>query len=325
MRIDPILPIWLMTALCIIVLLFKRKGIFPFVRQLFIVVLLFLINLRIMIPGGTIESSDSKKDLSVLFVVDNTISMLATDYQEGEERLNGVKKDCAYIIDSLYGAEFSVITFDNNAKVLSPFTRDTEFAKNTINCIYPLDSFYAKGTSLNICKDVFINSLKELKKKEDTPVAVFFISDGEMTKEDTLKSFQKAAKYIDYGAVLGYGTKQGGKMYPKPAEGEKVIALQDETEYPYKDAISKINEKNLKQLAKDMNISYINMNQQKNIDSILKEIQKKTATTTGEGSKIKGYQDIYGWFVVPLFLLLLYDYKSSMQSLIVINGKAKKK
>ena len=101
-----------------------------------------------------------------MFVVDNTISMLATDYQEGEERLNGVKKDCAYIIDSLYGAEFSVITFDNNAKVLSPFTRDTEFAKNTINCIYPLDSFYAKGTSLNICKDVFINSLKELKKRK---------------------------------------------------------------------------------------------------------------------------------------------------------------
>lgn len=160
------LLIWLMTALCIIMLLFKRKGIFPFVRQLFIVVLLFLINLRIMIPGGTIESSDSKKDLSVLFVVDNTISMLATDYQEGEERLNGVKKDCAYIIDSLYGAEFSVITFDNNAKVLSPFTRDTEFAKNTINFIYPLDSFYAKGTSLNICKDVFINSLKELKKRK---------------------------------------------------------------------------------------------------------------------------------------------------------------
>lgn len=95
-----------------------------------------------------------------------------------------------------------------------------------------------------------------------------------MTKEDTLESFQKAAKYIDYGAVLGYGTKQGGKMYPKPVEGEEVTALQDETEYPYKDAISKINEGNLKQLAKDMDMSYINMNQQE-IFSIKKEITRK--------------------------------------------------
>ena len=46
-------------------------------------------------------------------------------------------------------------------------------------------------------------------------MAVFFITDGEITNNDSLESFSKASKYIDYGAVLGYGTKEGGKMYPK--------------------------------------------------------------------------------------------------------------
>lgn len=310
MKLNPILPIWLMAALCIIMLFVKKKGFFAYFRQFLIVLLVFLINLRIMIPGGEIESSSYQKDLSVLFVVDNTISMTAKDYKKGEERLTGVKKDCADIIDTLYGADFSVLTFDNTAKVISPFTSDTDFAKNTIDSIAPMNSLYAKGSSLNTCKELLLETLKELKEKEENPVAVFFISDGEITNEDTLESFQKAAEYIDYGAVLGYGTKKGGKMYETSFDGEETTIIQDKTEFPYKDALSKIDEGNLKQLAKDMDLNYINMNQAEELSSVLNNIQKKTAMIAGESGTSKGYQDIYGWFLIPLLLLLVFEYKS---------------
>lgn len=312
---NPILPIWLMTILCIIMLFLKRKGFFPYIRQIFIILLLFLINLRIMIPSGHVDSSTIKMDVSVLFVIDNTISMLAADYSNNTERLAGVKADCSYIIDELYGADFSVITFDNTAKMLSPFTSDTDFAKNTINAICPADELYAKGSSMNVCKEILLEVVEHAKNKDNGSVAVFFITDGEITNNDTLESFTEAAPYIDYGAVLGYGTKQGGKMYPKSSDGtdENGGALQDKSDFPYKDAVSKIDEGNLQQLADDMEISYINMNTQENIKDTLKEIKQNAAVSTEDSEETNGYQGIYYWFVLPLLLLLIYDFKVCIQ------------
>lgn len=310
---NPILPIWLMTIFCIIMLFLKRKGMFPFIRQVCIILLIFIINLRPMIPSDNVNSTTAKMEVSVLFVVDNTISMLAKDYDNDTERLSAVKADCSYIIDELYGADFSVISFDSEAKMLSPFTSDTEFAKNTISAIYPADELYAKGSSMNTSKEILLKTLKNIKKKNDGSVAVFFISDGEITNNDTLKSFSETSKYIDYGAVLGYGTKEGGKMYPKSDYDTETEALQDKSDYPYKDAISKIDETNLKQLADDMKISYVNMNKQENIKDTLTEIRQNANTSTEDGDKTTGYEDIYYWFALPLLLLLIYDFKVSVQ------------
>lgn len=309
MKINPILPIWLMAILCIIMLFLKRKGKFPYLRQIFIVLLLFLINLRIMVPSEHVESNTSKMQLSVLFVVDNTLSMIAQDYDDNIERLTAVKEDCSHIIDELYGADFSVITFDNNAKRLSPFTSDTTFAKSSINSIYPMDQFYARGTSMNTCKALLLETLEHTKEEANNPVAVFFISDGEITSQNSLESFAQAAPYIDYGAVLGYGTESGGKMYVESYdEDEGKIPLQDQTDYPFKDAISKIDEDNLQQLAADMGIDYIHMTAQSNIDDTLKEINQTVSTSTVEQDETTGYKDIYYWFVLPLLLLLIYDF-----------------
>ena len=41
--------------------------------------------------------------------------------------------------------------------------------------------------------------------------------------------------------------------------------IQDRTSYPYKDAISKIDENNLKKISEDIGIDYINMQNSSNI------------------------------------------------------------
>ncbi|MDE6314477.1 MAG: VWA domain-containing protein [Lachnospiraceae bacterium] len=307
MRIHPVIPIWLMAILCVIMVVVKRKGILPYIRQILIVVLLFIINLRIMIPDGNVESSVQKMNAYVLFVVDDTISMLARDYKGETERLTGVKADCENIIDKLSGAKFSVISFDNYAKVLSPFSNDTEFAKNSINSISPIDELYAKGSSMNICKDTMMEGLKNAKEKGDGSVILFFLSDGENTNGDTLKSFHEAADYIDYGAVLGYGTQEGGVMYTKAFYEEEEEIVQDTTDYPYKDAVSKIDESNLKQMAEDMGIRYINMNTGNEIEDVLKEIKGNTEVEM-EITEETGYRECYYFFVFPLVLLLIYEF-----------------
>ena len=315
MIINPILPIWLMVIICVIMLFFKRKGIYANLRQILIIVLVFVINLRIMVPDDNINTSSSNMDISVLFVVDNTISMLAQDYNGNTERLDAVKADCAYIMEKLQGADFSVITFDNTARIVAPFSSDSDFAKTAIDSIYPIDPLYAKGSSMNICTEVLVDLLKQRKEKNSGALAVFFISDGENNTDEKLQSFEEVASYVDYGAVLGYGTEEGGKMYVRRfyEEGTERTLLQDETDFPYKDAISRIDESNLKKLASDMKISYVNMSEQKNVDDIIKGIKKKAVTTIKDGDKTDGYQDIYYWFVIPLLLLLIYDFKVCIQ------------
>ena len=86
MIINPVIPVWLMGIICVIFLLLKRKGIFPYIRQIVAIMLLFVINLRVMIPDDSITYTNKEIDTHVVFVVDNTLSMIAQDYNGNDER-----------------------------------------------------------------------------------------------------------------------------------------------------------------------------------------------------------------------------------------------
>ena len=105
MKIDPIIPIWLMGILCVGMIFLKKRSRIAYVRQIIAIVLVFLINLRIMVPSDNVSSNTQTLDTYVLFVVDDTISMLARDYDGDTERLTAVKKDCGHIIEELDGAK----------------------------------------------------------------------------------------------------------------------------------------------------------------------------------------------------------------------------
>ncbi len=312
MILNPIIPIWLMAILCVGMLLMKRKGVWPFVRQIIIVILLFIINLRPMFPKPVGEQDKTEMNLYVVFVVDDTISMIAQDYNGTEERLAGVRQDCSYIVDNLPGARFSVLTFHNSATLASPFTDNAEHIKNTVNAIYPLDDFYARGSSLNTAKELLLSTLKQAKEKQDGKVVVFFISDGEITDDSKLESYQELAEYVDGGAVLGYGTSKGGKMYLRYMYEDEPVEIQDKSDYPYKPAVSKIDEGNLKQLAGDMGIEYIHMTESENVGGVLENIKNDVSTSTTTGISIvdenmEGAKDIYFYFAIPLLMMLMYE------------------
>ena len=205
----------------------------------------------------------------VVFVVDDTISMLAEDYDGKNPRLDGAKADMAYIIDELDGAQFCVIDFNNDAQVLMPFTDDPDFTKAMIDNIYPMYYLYAFGTNLSVTKDTLEDVLENAKDSSDDPVYVFFISDGEITDDYALKSFDDLEEYIDGGAIMGYGTKKGGVMHYYDSLYDETKTLMDERDYPYQPAISCIDEDNLKKIAKDMGVSYVHMDRTSRIDSTL--------------------------------------------------------
>ena len=307
MRINPIIPIWLMTILCVCMLFLKRRNMAAYIRQIIAVTLIFLINLRIMVPRANVSTNTQTLDTYVLFVVDDTISMLARDYEGDTERLTAVKRDCSHIIEQLDGAKFAVISFNNNANLVAPYTDNSKYANDVIDSLYPLDSLYARGTSMNVCLDVMTDTLKRAREKADGSVVVFFISDGEITNEDRLESFKAAAKYVDGGAVLGYGTKDGGNMYVKSYYTDQEELLEDTSAYPRKPAVSKIDENNLKSIADDLKVSYINMNDSQNIDPVLEKIQRESTGDSKTG-KVNGFVDIYYIFAALFAVLLMLDF-----------------
>lgn len=309
MIINPIINIWIMTSICLFIILIgiSKKNKRDIITKAVISFLLFMINLRIMIP--TSDGKMSSNNLDVLFVIDNTISMVAEDYDGNKTRLEGVKNDCKYIIENLSGAKFSVITFSNSSKIDIPFTNDTNAVNNFIDSLSVTNSVYAKGSSLNTpIKDMQYDlekSAKDISRKR----IVFFISDGEITNDEKLKSYSDLKKNIDCGAVLGYGTNEGGKMKVKKYSfSDSTEYLNDNTKYtyPYSKAISKIDEGSLKQIASDIGIEYVNMEKTSNVDKILKKISSNISKDTKK-LDVNTCDDTYYIFAIMLTIVLFFE------------------
>ena len=309
--INPILPVWLMGIICIGLLFLKRKSLGAYIRQIIAVILLFIINIRPMVPNDSISVETEKLNIKVIFVIDNTLSMLAEDYGGGLRRLDGVADDVSHIVESIDGADFTVITFNNNASITVPFTDNGSYVATMVSSLYPIRSLYAKGTSLNIVHDTLAFVAKKAHEKDDGAVVVFFLSDGEITDDTPLQQFGDIAGYISCGAVMGYGTTTGGEMYYEDPYYDEPEHIMDYTEYPSKPAVSKIDETVLNSLAKDLQIDYVHMTSTDKIDPIIDKVKKKADEDLSEKEikekRISASKDTYYYFAAALLILILWD------------------
>ena len=304
----PIIPLFVVIPVLLIVLVLYIIGVIRKEEKLLykilaglrisvIILLVFLVNLRIMDKryNATIEM----KNLDVLFVVDTTISMWAEDYNGKNPRMDGVMKDAEYIIDELQGSNFGLIRFDNRGQILAPFTQDSNTVKDAFSTIKMPDRYYAKGSSLNNSYDEFKSLLDSSNKKAGRMTVVFFISDGETTDGSTLKSFKELEPLIDAGAVLGYGTTEGGKM--KDTYGGYIY-----DQSTGKDALSILDEDSLKNLAQDMDIDYIHMKSTANVNYLVDSIKSGSSLTIEKADSVS-YEDTYYIYAAILLAALILE------------------
>lgn len=271
--------------------------IFAACRVILLGALLFFVNLR---PQRREFHTDVQmKNLDVLFVVDTTVSMDARDYNGGNTRMSGVLDTCNAIIDRLTGSSFALIRFDNQSQILAPFTQDATSVKDAFSTLKTADRSYARGSSLNTPYDDMKDLLTSSNEKKGRKTIVFFISDGEITDGSALRSYQALEPLCDAGAVLGFGTESGGKMYNGNALG---LDIQDpETG---EDAVSRIDEKNLKQIASDLDIDYIHVKQTSDVSFLTDAIRNGSSAVLQTADAVT-YEDIYQYFAAAAALLLL--------------------
>lgn len=194
------------------------------------------------IPDGAARSVATNVD--IVIVLDNTTSMLAEDWEgeDGARRIDGVADDIRAIIETYPGARYALIAFDNSAQLRLPLTTDTSALMASIEVMAPPPTDRSSGSSIGIAAPVLEQTLRGAQESQQGRARmVFYLGDGEQTAPEEPESFAGSAELVDGGAVLGYGTAEGGPMrrvdagvdgpgdyLEDPATGERAVSIIDE-------------------------------------------------------------------------------------------------
>ncbi|MFC4138361.1 MULTISPECIES: VWA domain-containing protein [unclassified Microbacterium] len=257
----------------------------------------FAMLLRPGIPGGS--SQTLATDTDVVIAVDTTASIVAEDWAGGKPRLDGVRADVQKIVDEYPGARFALITFDATAQLRLPLTTDATALISSLDVLRPEVTAQSRGSSIGVANELLAKTLQSAAKAApDRARMVFYLGDGEQTSQNEPESFGTAQKYVDAGAVLGYGTVDGGPMRittGRGATGSEYI------EYQGQEAHSVIDEENLGKIADQLGVEY----EHRTADAeITLPEAPKTTTDYAESGEVGDVVELYWVFALIIVLLL---------------------
>jgi Ca-activated chloride channel family protein len=215
-------------------------------------VLLLLAAADPAIGGG--RAAIKRSDANVLFVVDTTGSMAAQDYDGSEPRLVGVRHDVLALADEFPGAHFALVTWNSKTRVIVPWTTDRGALDSAVPLLRQEWTQYAQGTRL----DEALPTMRRLLPRSGPGGGydlVFFLSDGEHTEQPPPQSFERLDPAVAGGAVLGYGTTDGARMHVYVGRDEDPTLFIHDYETGA-DAVSRIDEANLRKIADELGIAY---------------------------------------------------------------------
>lgn len=212
-----------------------------------------LLLLRPGIPGGTAETLATEVD--VVIVVDATASIVAEDWDGDQPRLDGVRADVGEIVARYPGARFALLTFDSDAAVRVPLTTDANAVISSISVLRPEVTANSRGSSVGVAADLLAQTLEgSAELAPERSRLAFYLGDGEQTSTGEVEPFDASADLIVGGAVLGYGTTEGGPMRRTDAG---VGGPGDYIRYEGAPAISTIDPDNLRLIADDLGVEFV--------------------------------------------------------------------
>lgn len=260
MTIQPLLP-WSVLVLAAVAALgltwfrlgFRGRPLAPALRSLAMFALVIAIALDPAVDGGQVAAIRS--DANVMFVVDTTGSMAAEDFDGERPRLDGVRADIMALVGEFPGAHFSLITFDSKSRIVVPWTTDVGAVDTAVGLLRQERTMYARGSRVDLAVPTMARSLPRSEDDGSRYDVVFYFGDGEQTADTSAASFRSLRPSVTAGAVLGYGTSEGGRMrlYTGRQGGLNRYIVEEDTG---EDAVSRIDEATLTAIADDLNVAY---------------------------------------------------------------------
>ncbi|MDN5685520.1 MAG: VWA domain-containing protein [Brachybacterium sp.] len=309
MRLEYLMPLWAiiplfgaMLIICGVLLIRRPRQRVAWLRRGLMVLLLLMVALR---PVTPLDGEQTERmNANVFFVVDRTGSMNAEDYAGEQPRLDGVKADMSRIMGMTEGSRYSIIAFDSTATQQLPLTTDAGAATAWIDTLTTEPTEYSQGSNVDRPLETLLVELSTTQREDpDSQILVYFLSDGENTDEKESESFSQAASFIDGGAVLGYGTAEGGPMkaHGGPQDGEYITGPDGER------GISSIDEEQLQTIASDLGVPYIHRDDpEAEIEGTMEGITLRPIPIES-ARDVTSFQDWYWIASIPLAALLIWE------------------
>lgn len=270
-----------------------------------LVVLLGAMMLRPVVNDGRALDAVGG-DVDVYFVIDTTSSMAAEDWDGDNPRLDGVRADITELTEELAGARFSVTTFDAATVERVPLTTDAGAVEQTVAAMTQEITGYSSGSSISEPLSHLKTTLEEADPNHTT--ILYYLGDGEQTVGEQPESFAPLADMIDGGAVLGYGTEDGGRMLENrglDATGESEYIQDPETG---SDAISRIDQDALTAIAGQLGVDFVHRDASTSVAEAASGITVVPESEPGENREPE--PELYWIFAIPFGVLVLYELAS---------------
>ena len=316
MTFQPIWPWWVMVPVilaAVVVLAWTavrsragRAGLRGALLPAGLVVLLLLAALRPGVPGGSVRAAAT--DVNVFFVVDTTSSIAAEDYGNGSPRLDGVRKDIMAVAGELAGARFSMITFDSQAVVRMPLTTDASALDTLTGVLEPQVTVYSTGSSVTVARTLLNERLKAARDSHpERARIVYYLGDGEQTSGKAPEPMRVDASLVNGGAVLGYGTAQGGRMKEKTnySSAAGTDYIQDRSGGSAGDAVSRIDEDMLRGIAAQLGVPYVHRAAGDAVAPMMQAARPGALKETSES--LEGRVELYWAPALAAFVLALWE------------------
>ena len=253
-------------------------------------------------------------NVEMFFVVDRTGSMAAEDYNGSEARLAGVQNDLIALTEEVPAARYTIIGFDSQATQQLPMTTDSRAVQTWAETVSQEITNYSAGSSIDRPLEELTRSLNSAAERNPGNVRLVFVfSDGENTDGSSsdggeFASFAELEPLVDGGAVLGYGTAEGGNMrsYDGTSDtgyGTEAPYITDDSGNP---AVSSIDEDTLRTLAGQLGVEYTHRIEPNSVEDLVADVDVEEITADGRRD-VTSYEDVYWPFAVLLALLLAWE------------------
>lgn len=288
------------------------------------------------LPGEAVEVVSNTE---VWLVIDRTGSMAAEDWDGSNARIDGVREDVRTIIDAMAGSRLTVLTWDSSLQTILPLTTDRNAVNSFLNTFTQELSESSQGSSPNRpAADLAVALVRAQEENPQNVRTLFVFTDGETSNEDywgftTAKEsdWDDVAPLIDGGAVIGYGTDEGGPMQVRrlgnPASSSSSDSAQsgdsqsggaapvaEEPEY-IRDlsqpgnpiAISRIDETALRSIAGRLGVDYIHSPDSRAIASMAADLDRNAQVVTEAREQISTYRYILWPSALIMVALLAWE------------------
>ncbi len=254
-------------------------------RRLFFILSIICLILALVNPrsAGMQATSTANNTKQIVFALDLSTSMNATDVSRS--RLQKAKQ----FINSCMqndGNKYGLVVFASNAFLAVPLTIDAAAIKMNLETL-ETSTLPMQGTNIS---DALLAAANCFSAKQAYGKIVVLITDGEDHEEGVKEAIKKLTeKEVDV-ICIGVGTTEGARILL--ADGSPKVDEQG------KEIISKLNENEMRNIAKQANGNYISL--QNNTTALL---EYTAAITKIEGSKSEESSREYIHYF-PIFILL---------------------